>query len=519
MRLSEKGYSVLVLERGKRYEDEDFPSTNWNIRKSVWLPALRLFGTLEFTFLNGAIALHGSGVGGGSIMYACVLMEPDDRLFEAPSWSQLADWKAVLRPHYETAKRMLGVATNPRLFRADQVVREIAGQHGTEASFQPTEVGIFFGEDGGDPYFGGDGPQRAGCIYCGGCMVGCRYNAKNSLPKNYLYFAEKWGTKVVPEAEVRAIEPLDSTNHAGARYQIRFRSSTDWVFKRTRTVQARHVVVAAGTHGTLRLLFRCRDEIGSLPQLSACLGDGVRTNSENLQAVTSRDQHTDYSEGVSIGSVTRVNEETYLEPVRYSDGSSLIRNLGAPLVEGGSVPARIFNTLFEILRHPFDFIYARFLSRWARYTTILLVMQPIEQSLRMRLGRNVFTLFKRGLEFRNEDGQYMPKSPQISNTLTRQFAAKVNGIPESSFMDSLFDYPATAHLMGGVPFGRDQDEGVIGLDFQVHNYPGLYVIDGSAMPGNPGLNPSLTITALAEFAMSQIPTKQGTVPRTTLMSD
>jgi len=508
MRLAEKGYSVLVLERGKRYEDEDFPETNWNIRKSVWLPLLRCFGTLEFTFLNGAIALHGSGVGGGSLMYANVLMEPDDRLFESPSWRHLADWKTILHPHYDTARRMLGVVTNPRLMKADDVMRVIAQERGTDASFRPTEVGVFFGQERTtvpDPYFGGEGPERAGCNFCGGCMVGCRFNAKNTLPKNYLYFAEKWGASIVPEVEVRNIHPLPEEGPEGARYEVEYRSSTAWLTNPHKSVRARNVVVAAGTLGSLQLLFRCRDQTRSLPGLSKCLGDLVRTNSENLQAVTSRDRETVYSEGIAIGSVIRADEMTYVEPVRYSDGSSLIRNLGAPLVDGSRVPNRVLRTLWEVVRHPVDFLYSRFFSRWARYTTILLMMQPVEELLRMRLGRNLFTLFRIGLMFRPEQGQQLPKSPAISNTITRQFASKVNGIPESTFMDSLFNYPVTAHLMGGVPFGRDESEGVIDLAFQVHNYPGLYVVDGSVMPGNPGLNPSLTITALAEYAMSQIP--------------
>jgi cholesterol oxidase len=521
MRLAEKGYSVLVLERGKRYEDNDFPETNWNIRKSVWSPVLRCFGTLEFSFLNGAIALHGSGVGGGSLMYGNVLMEPDDRLFDWPSWRHLADWKTILHPHYDSAKRMLGVTTNPRLLKADDVMREIARERGTEASFRPTEVGVFFGEEGTevpDPYFGGEGPGRTGCNFCGGCMVGCRFNAKNSLPKNYLYFAEKWGVSILPEVEVRNIRPLTGESPYGARYEVEYRSSTAWFLKPRKTVRARNVVVAAGALGSQRLLFRCRDQNRSLPRLSERLGDLVRTNSENLQAVTSRERDTIYSEGIAIGSVIRADEVTYVEPVRYSDGSSLIRNLGAPLVDGERVPIRIFRTMWEIIRRPVDFFYARFFSRWARYTTILLMMQPVEESLRMRLGRNLFTLFRKGLIFRPDEGQQLPKSPAISNKITRQFASKVNGIPEAAFMDSLFNYPVTAHLMGGVPFGRDDTEGVIGLDFQVHNYPGLFVVDGSVMPGNPGLNPSLTITALAEYAMSQIPPKEGATQRKPLMS-
>ena len=510
MRLAEKGYSVLVLERGKRFEDEDFPKTNWNIWKSLWLPFLRCFGLWELSFLNGAIALRGSGVGGGSLMYANVLLETDDSLFEAPSWHHLADWKTVLRPHYDTAKRMFGVTTNPRLWKADEILREIAVERNVADTFRPTEVGVFFGTENetiADPYFNGEGPERTGCNFCGGCMVGCRYNAKNTLPKNYLYFAEKMGVQILPEATVRDIRPLMKEMPDGARYEVEYHKTTTWLFHPRKTVRARNIIVAAGALGTLELLFRCREQTRSLPQISNRLGDHVRTNSENLQAAVSRDKNIDYSKGVAITSIFCVDGVTNIEPVRFSDGSSLIRNLTAPLIEGGNIPVRMIRTLWEIIRHPIDFLYARFFSRWARYTTILLMMQPIEELLCMRLGRNVFTLFRKGVMFRTERGEQLPKSPTISNTITRVFAQKMNGIPGATFMDSLFNFPITAHLMGGVPLGRDENEGVVDVNFQVHNYPGLYVVDGSVMPGNPGVNPSLTITALAEYAMSKIPPK------------
>ncbi len=509
MRLTEKGYSVLLLERGKRYKDSDFPKTNWNIWKWLWFPSLGCYGIFEMDFLNGGIAMRGSGVGGGSLMYANVLLEPDERLFEAPSWHHLADWKKTLRPHYDTAKRMLGVAANPRLTKSDQVLQAIARERGAEASFRPTEVGVFFGEENvtvPDPYFGGQGPERTGCNFCGGCMVGCRYNAKNTLVKNYLYFAEKQGAEVVAEAKVVDIRPL-TFDPSGARYEVIYRKSTGWTIKRPKSVLARNVIVSAGTLGTLELLFRCRDLTRSLPRLSPRLGDLVRSNSENLQGAISRDKDTDYSKGIAISSIIRADEDTYIEPVRFSDGSSFINLLTAPLADSQHIPIRILQTIWGILRHPIDFLYAKIFAPWARRVTILLMMQPLEELLRIRLGRSFFTLFRRGLVFRAEEGQQFPKGPASSNAVTRQFAGKVNGIPQSTFLDSLLKFPITAHLMGGVPFGRNAEEGVIGLDFQVHNYPGLYVVDGTVMPGNPGVNPSLTITALAEYAMSQVPAK------------
>ena len=286
MRLSEKGYRVLVLERGKRFRDEDFPKTNWNIWKALWLPALRCFGLWQMSLVKGAFILHGSGVGGGSLLYANVLLEPDDALFQAAVWRDLADWKAELAPHYQTARRMLGVTANPRQWPADVVLKEIADELGQGDTFEPTQVGVFFGEEDkrvSDPYFGGEGPERVGCNFCGGCMVGCRYNAKNTLPKNYLYFAEKWGAEIRPECTVTDIRPLPEGQPDGARYEVVYRRTTGFLFKPERMVRARGVVIAAGVLGTLGLLFRCRDVTRSLPALSSQLGEHVRTNSDHVR--------------------------------------------------------------------------------------------------------------------------------------------------------------------------------------------------------------------------------------------
>jgi cholesterol oxidase len=512
MRLTEKGYRVLVLERGKRYYDTDFARTTWNIRKYLWMPAARCFGILQISPFRNVIVLHGSGVGGGSLGYANVLMEPSDELFAAPAWHHLADWKHVLRPHYDTAKRMLGVARNPRQWPADTVLKQIAGELGQEQTFQSTTVGTFFGSPGvevADPYFGGEGPSRKGCIHCGGCMVGCRHNAKNTLVKNYLFFAEKWGAAVRAEAEVRDICPLPPGQADGARYEVIYRSSTAWWRRHERRVRARNVVVSAGTLGTLRLLFRCRDVTRSLARISARLGDIVRTNSEALLGVVNRSLKTNYSEGIAITSIFHADPVTTIEPVRYSAGSDLMRFLAGPLIESGSLPARLLSSLADLVRRPADFMRTHVLPGWARRTTILLVMQTEDNRIRVRLGRGLTTLWRRGLVSHPDDNHTIPSTIPIGHEVTRRFAAKTNGIPSGTINEALLNIPMTAHILGGCPFGRDAGEGVIDLDCQVHGYPGLYIVDGAIVPANPGVNPSLTITALAEYAMSRVPPSGG----------
>lgn len=521
MRLTEKGYRVLVMERGKRYHTQDFPKTNWNVFKYLWAPAMRCFGILQISPLRDIFVLHGSGVGGGSLGYANVLVKPEDKFFDYPSWKHLVDWKTVLEPHYETARRMLGVTSNPRSWPADVIIKEIAEGLATGDTFRPTEVGVFFGqehhqdgEEVGDPYFGGEGPPRNTCIHCGGCMVGCRYNAKNTLDKNYLYLAEKHRAVIWPECEVRDIRPLSPDQPDGARYEVIYRSSTRWLAKPEHKLRARSVVLSAGTLGTTQLLFRCRDETGSLAKISPRLGDLVRTNSETLLGATSRSKKTDYSKGVAITSIFQADEVTAIEPVRYSAGSSLMRFLASPLIEtNASVLSHLLLSLKSILTHPVDFMRTHILPGWAQRTTILLVMQTEDNCIRLRQGRELFTLWRRRLVSRPADGKPIPTRIDIAHQVTRDFASKIEGIPAGSVFEGMLNIPLTAHILGGCPFGRNDQEGVIDLDCQVHNYPGLYVVDGSVMPGNPGVNPSLTITALAEYAMSRVPNKPGAVVR------
>ena len=514
MRLAEKGYTVLVLERGKRFNDEDLPKTNWDLRNYLWLPALRCFGILQMSLSRGYFVYHSSGVGGGSLVYAAVLMEPNEDFFNSQSWNYQADWKQVLRPHYETVRYMLGVNTNPKLWPADDALCEVAREFGFQDTFRPTEVGIFFGEPSEevpDPYFGGEGPSRYGCTHCGNCLVGCRDNAKNSLDKNYLFFAEKLGAEVFSETQVHAIYPLSEGQDDGARYEVHYRSSTAWVSKPTEIIRARSVVVSAGVLGTLALLLHCRDEIRSLPNLSNRLGKMVRTNSEAFLGAFSRAGEDDHSQGLAITSIFHADEETQIEPVRFSNGSTmLIRALSPPLIEAtGGFFSRLWSSFVEIIKDPLAFIDQKFVRGLARRGLILMVMQSEDNQMKLSLGKNPFAFFRRGLVGEHDREQTIPVNIALGHTAVRSFAEKIHGDPSGSITEGLLNLPMTAHIMGGCSFGRTPQEGVIDLDCQVHNYPGLYVIDGSIMPANPGVNPTLTITALAEFAMSRMPNNNG----------
>ncbi len=516
MRLTEKGYSVLVLEKGKRFKDSDFAKSNWQYWKYLWLPALRGHGIMQISLLKGVMVLHGAGVGGGSLGYANVLEVPSDETFATPAWNQNVKWGDALKQHYETAKKMLGASRNPKLWTADLLLKQLAEERNMGHTFRATDVGAYFGESGvtvPDPFFGGEGPARAGCQHCGGCMVGCRHNAKNTLPKNYLYFAEKNGAKVVAEVEVTDVKPLTADDgrqnvvdgqSSAVRYEITFRTSTS-LFKQTQTVHARNVIFSAGVMGTMKLLLNLRGVKKSLPKLSAKLGTMVRTNSEGLLGSVARKSDINYSEGVSISSIYNLDEMTRIEPVRYPDGSSLMRFLAVPLIDTDvSVPLRLLKFFWWALTHPIDFAKAMFLPGWAHNVTILLVMQHADNRMRFRIGRSLFTLFRTGMVADEEPGYEINAQVKGSHEVTREFAKRINGVALGSIGENLLGLPTTAHILGGAPIGKNSEEGLVDENFAIHNYEGLYIIDGSIMPANPGVNPSLTITALAEYAMSKI---------------
>lgn len=510
MRLAEKGYRVAVLERGRRFADDDFARSTWQLPRYLWAPSLGCHGILQISAFRNVFVLHGAGVGGGSLGYANVLMEPGSAAFDSAAWRKPIEWGRALEPHYATARRMLGVTENPKLWPADHLLHQIASELGRGDSFRPVPVGTFFGEPGRegvevpDPYFGGEGPARRGCQHCGACMVGCRHNAKNTLPKNYLHFAERWGAEILPDTTVRDIRPLAGVQADGARYEVHHRQSRG-VRREGIPLRARNVIVSAGTLGTLRLLFRCRGVTRSLPAISHALGKMVRTNNEALLGSVARTAETDYSQGIAITSIFSADPVTTIEPVRYPAGSSAMRLLGGPMIESGGLLSRLGQSLLDLARRPGDFLRTHVLPGWAERTTILLAMQWEDNRIRLRQGRSIFTGFRQDLVSEPDPDATIPAKLSIGHEVTRTFAARSNGIPMGSVNEGLFNIPLTAHILGGCPIGADAEEGVIGADCQVHGYPGLYVVDGSIMPANPGVNPSLTITALAEYAMSQVP--------------
>jgi cholesterol oxidase len=465
---------------------------------------------MGINFFDDIWILNGSGVGGGSLVYASTHIKPPKAFFEAPEWKGLADWEAELTPFYEVANRMLGTAENPKFWPADHRLHEIAQELGKEDTFKPTPVGIFFGEPGvtvTDPFFDGEGPDRRGCIHCGGCMVGCQHNAKNTLDKNYLYLAEKWGAEVRAEANVLDIRPLYGEQPDGARYEILYEKTTDWAMKRQTAVRAKNVVVSAGALGTLNLLLKCKNETRSLQLLSEQLGQNVRSNSEAMMGVTTRDASVTYSDGVAISSHFWIDDVTSVEPVRFAPGHSFMRNLMLPLInfDGGAVD-RLKRSLSEALQRPLDFYAVRIQPKWAERTTVLLIMQTLENKMALKRGRSIWTLFTQNLVSVRDKDVPIPPVIEAGREVVEKFAEKTDGVPWTG-MNDMLGIPNTAHILGGCGIAADETKGVIDVNHEAFNYPGLYIADASAIPGNLGVNPSLTITAMTERAMSKVPPK------------
>ncbi len=512
LRLAEKGYQVHVYEAGRRFEDDDFARTSWDVRRYLWAPRLRCFGVQRIHRLPDAIVLAGAGVGGGSLNYANTLYVPPEPFFRDRQWAHITDWQAELAPHYATAQRMLGVVTNPCEGPVEALMRDTAEGLGVGASFRKTPVGVFFGEPGRqvpDPYFGGDGPARTGCTECGNCMVGCRVGAKNTLVKNYLALAERRGVTIEPLRTVVDLRPLDPAAPERG-YAVTTVRSGAWAAGRTRrTVTAGQVVIAAGAWGTASLLQAMRAD--GLPHLSERLGELTRTNSEALGgAMTARvPEGVDLTRGVAITSSFNVDEDTHVENCRYGPGSNLMGALAVMQVDGGGRVPRAVRFAGKAARHPA--VFARSLSnrRWSERTVIALVMQSRDNSITVGRKRGLL-----GWRLTSKQGHGEPNPTYLpeGNVAVRALAAglaRATGIrawPGSS-VGEVFDVPMTAHFLGGAVISDAPEAGVVDPYHRVWHYPGLHVVDGAAVSANLGVNPSLTITAQAERAMSLWPAR------------
>jgi cholesterol oxidase len=512
LRLSEKGYSVGVLECGRRFSDDEFASSTNDLKRYFWNPRLGMKGIFRLTTFKDVSVVSGCGVGGGSLGYANTLYVPPNAFFEDRQWAEMTDWAGALAPHYTEAQRMLGVVENPHEDPADQLLREFSEELGVGDTYQRTPVGIFFGKDGeagktvADPFFGGEGPERTGCRLCGRCMVGCPHGAKNTLVKNYLYFAEKRGARVTPERTVVDIRPIGAAD-GGDGYEVESVRSGAWLRKDRRVQRARGVVVSAGPLGTNRLLQLCRTK-GSLPRISSRLGELVRTNSESILAVTvPEDYPDDLIKRVAITSSIYPDPHTHIETVTYGDDGDSMHRLNTLLVGDGTRATRPLKLLTQILLHPKRLAKVMFPKHWSRRTIIILVMQTLDNAIALRPHKGPFGTF--WLKTEQDPERPMPTFIPIANKAAEWFAKRTGGIAQSSVTEALFNIPTTAHILGGAVIAPDPERGVVDAHQRVFGYENLLVCDGSAVPANVGVNPSLTITALAEHAMSHVPAAGG----------
>ncbi|QGK71458.1 FAD-dependent oxidoreductase [Allosaccharopolyspora coralli] len=514
LRLTEKGYRVAVLEAGRRFEDDEFAKTSWDLRRFLWAPHAGCYGIQRIHLLRDCLILAGSGVGGGSLVYANTLYRPLKPFYTDRQWAHITDWEDELGPHYDQASRMLGVVTNPLVTPSDVAMKSVAEDMGVGESYHPTPVGVYFGkpgEDVADPYFGGAGPSRTGCTECGACMTGCRVGAKNTLVKNYLYLAEQQGAEVFPMTTVTGM-----SEDSGARWRVRTKRTGAKFRKGARTFTADHVVVAAGTWGTQNLLHRARDN-GDLPRLSPKLGQLTRTNSEAIIGAQAMkvDPDRNFSEGVAITSSFHPDEDTHIEPVRYGRGSNAMGLLQTLQTQGGTDTPRWKQLLTLFRQQPVTFLKMLSVRKWSERTVILLVMQSLDNSLNTKLRKGPF-----GKRLTSEQGHGSPNPTWIppGEEAARRVADKIDGTAGGSWSE-LFDMPMTAHFIGGCPISSTSDAGVIDPYHRAWGHPNLSIVDGSAITANLGVNPSLTITAQAERAFALWPNKGEPDPRAAQSQD
>jgi len=496
LRLSEKGYRVGVIEQGRRVSDQDLEKANRSPLHLFWMPALKLKGIFTQRFFRHVNVVGGVGVGGGSLVYAAVLLEPKRPFYQDPAWAGLADWESELRPHYQEAARMLGRVPCPTTHRQDEYLNRTARALGVEETYGPVPLGIYFGpENSPDPYFNGQGPVRDGCIECGACLAGCPHNAKNSLDKNYLYFAEKLGAQIFPERKVTLLRAVEDA--------YRVEMVNPLTGEHYPPLSAPRVVLAAGVLGTLEILFRAR-EANTLAHLSSMLGRRVRTNSEAIVGVLSKDRSDDLSHGPAISSDFHANPHTHVTQNRLPPSYWFMKLYSGPLVDGNRPLPRALKALLLLpvfllrtIASLFDF------KNFYKQVTLLSIMQNLDNQMSFLWGGS----FKKGLRSATESGKPAPAFIQEANQAARAYAEVSDGVPLNSLIESVMNMSVTAHILGGCPIGKDAESGVIDTRHEVFGHPGLYVMDGSAIPANVGVNPSLTITAMAERAAALMPPK------------
>jgi cholesterol oxidase len=496
LRLVEKGYKVLLLEQGKRFKSEDFPKSNWNIPKYLWIPALRCFGFQKLSFYSTASILSGTGVGGGSLVYANTLYTPPDDFFANESWQRFGDWKKILEPFYDKASFMLGRTRYSKLNAEDRWLEQVSEQMNSHDTFESVHVGVNIDgqEEEYDPYFNGLGPMRKGCVECAGCMVGCRENAKNTLDKNYLWFAEKMGLEILSETKAEKIFRQDGI------YHVQTEQVTSFPGRNKRTFTSKGIIVAAGALGTLELLLKQKYKYSTLPLLSDTLGHKLRTNAETLCAVSGAKEKL--NNGLAITSVFSPDPFTHVEIVKYPDRSNAMKWFFGLSVKGAdSSVGRTWKLLVKTITHPLSFLKVAFNFRWSTHTVIFLVMQTTDNAMKMIWTKG---LLGGKMKIDNRGNKSVPAYIHVGQEVMENYARKVSGIPQNILLEVFFDRPTTAHILGGCPMSETTETGVVDKDLKVHGYPDFYITDGSVIQGNIGVNPSLTITAMAEYCMSNI---------------
>lgn len=502
LRLSEKGYRVAVIEQGKRFKADELKAAGESAKKLFWLPALGLKGPFSQVILKHISVVRGIGVGGGSLVYAAVLLRPKKAFYQSKDWQHLANWQQELAPHYDTASRMLGVMTNPRRSKMDEQLQQTAAVLGCEKSFGNVPQGIFFSDNAepvSDPFFDGKGPTRSSCTFCGRCATGCAEGAKNSLDKNYLYLAENNGVDIFAEMKAQIIEPCSGG------YQITVKS-TSGEFN-SRLFKTKKLVLAGGVLGTMDLLFNCRDHYRTLPNISARLGEKVRTNSEALVASIARDQQEDLTDGATISTDFYYGEDTHITQNRLPPSHNIMRFYFGPMVDDKNPIRRALKTLLLYLRQPRKSTIS-WRKSWYRRTTLLTVMQNLDNALDLRFGRRWFMPWKKILLTKARQGQSAPTYIAKANQAARAFAKVSNGDAQSIVMESIANKSLTAHILGGACIGDSRENSVVDIQHRLHAYPDIYVADASVIPANIGVNPSLTITAMAERMASLIPDRE-----------